>query len=131
MKLTYTVFADHADGTYAGIDSTHDEMLRKFAGFELGSLRVVNKLVLELGDKRVHEVMVPRIGIRAVNVDSVVRTLLGRGLITEAYTDNETGAIHYETTDLMLVQLGINSIEELPQISPLLTDGSDGFDDVL
>ncbi len=40
--------------------------------------------------------------IRAVNVDSVVRTLLGRGLITEAYTDNETGAIHYETTDLLL-----------------------------
>jgi segregation and condensation protein B len=67
--------------------------------------------------------------IRAVNVDSVVRTLLGRGLITEAYTDNETGAIHYETTDLLLVQLGINSIEELPLISPLLSDGSDGFDD--
>lgn len=69
--------------------------------------------------------------IRAVNVDSVVRTLLGRGLITEAYTDSETGAIHYATTDLMLVQLGINSIDELPKISPLLTDGSDGFDDVL
>ncbi len=33
--------------------------------------------------------------IRAVNVDSVVRTLLGRGLITEAFTDSETGAIHY------------------------------------
>jgi segregation and condensation protein B len=69
--------------------------------------------------------------IRAVNVDSVVRTLLGRGLITEAFTDSETGAIHYETTDLLLVQLGINSIDELPRISPLLTDGSDGFDDVL
>jgi segregation and condensation protein B len=68
--------------------------------------------------------------IRAVNVDSVVRTLLGRGLITEAFTDSETGAIHYETTDLLLVQLGINSIEELPQISPLLVDGVDGFDDV-
>ncbi|TAL43735.1 MAG: SMC-Scp complex subunit ScpB, partial [Salinibacterium sp.] len=67
--------------------------------------------------------------IRAVNVDSVVRTLLGRGLITEAFTDSETGAIHYETTDLLLVQLGINSIEELPHISPLLTDGSEGFDD--
>ena len=40
--------------------------------------------------------------IRAVNVDSVVRTLLGRGLITEAFTDSETGAIHYETTDLLL-----------------------------
>ncbi len=68
--------------------------------------------------------------IRAVNVDSVVRTLLGRGLITEAYTDSETGAIHYATTELLLVQLGINSLDELPLISPLLEDGADGFDDV-
>ncbi|MGV8884996.1 MAG: SMC-Scp complex subunit ScpB [Microbacteriaceae bacterium] len=67
--------------------------------------------------------------IRAVNVDSVVRTLLGRGLITEAFTDQETGAIHYATTDLLLVQLGINSLDELPLISPLLADGSDGFDE--
>lgn len=68
--------------------------------------------------------------IRAVNVDSVVRTLLGRGLITEAFTDSETGAIHYATTDLLLTQLGINSLDELPLISPLLEDGADGFDDV-
>lgn len=68
--------------------------------------------------------------IRAVNVDSVVRTLLGRGLITEAFTDSETGAIHYETTELLLSQLGINTLEDLPQISPLLADGSEGFDDV-
>jgi len=67
--------------------------------------------------------------IRAVNVDSVVRTLLGRGLITEAFTDSETGAIHYATTDLLLSQMGVNSIEELPLISPLLDDGSAGFDD--
>ena len=67
--------------------------------------------------------------IRAVNVDSVVRTLLGRGLITEAFTDNETGAIHYSTTDLLLTQLGINSLDELPLISPLLEDGSEGFDE--
>jgi segregation and condensation protein B len=68
--------------------------------------------------------------IRAVNVDSVVRTLLGRGLIQEAYTDSETGAIHYETSPLLLTSLGINSLDELPKISPLLADGSDGFDDV-
>jgi segregation and condensation protein B len=66
--------------------------------------------------------------IRAVNVDSVVRTLLGRGLITELFTDAETGAINYGTTDLLLGQLGINSIDELPHISPLLADGTDGFD---
>ena len=67
--------------------------------------------------------------IRAVNVDSVVRTLLGRGLVTEAYTDSETGAIHYETTELLLVQLGINSLDELPPVSPFLADGSGGFDE--
>jgi segregation and condensation protein B len=66
--------------------------------------------------------------IRAVNVDSVVRTLLGRGLIAEAFTDPETGAIHYETTPLLLTQLGINSLDELPPISPMLSDGMDGFD---
>ncbi|MFZ4895067.1 SMC-Scp complex subunit ScpB [Plantibacter sp. Mn2098] len=66
--------------------------------------------------------------IRAVNVDSVVRTLLGRGLITEMFTDSETGAINYGTTDLLLTQLGINAIDELPQISPLLDDGQEGFD---
>jgi segregation and condensation protein B len=65
--------------------------------------------------------------IRAVNVDSVVRTLAGRGLITELFTDSETGAINYGTTDLLLQQLGINSIDELPPISPLLADGTEGF----
>jgi len=67
--------------------------------------------------------------IRAVNVDSVVRTLLARGLITELYTDPETGAINYGTTDQLLVHLGINSLDELPPISPLLEDGEDGFDE--
>lgn len=65
--------------------------------------------------------------IRAVNVDSVVRTLLARGLITEVFTDPDTGAIHYGTTDALLVNLGINSLDELPPISPLLDDGADGF----
>ena len=66
--------------------------------------------------------------IRAVNVDSVVRTLVARGLITELFTDPETGAINYGTTDALLVNLGINSLDELPHISPLLDDGADGFD---
>lgn len=69
--------------------------------------------------------------IRAVNVDSVVRTLLGRGLITEAFTDAETGAINYATTELLLTQLGVNSLDELPPISPLLEDGAEGFSNEL
>ena len=66
--------------------------------------------------------------IRAVNVDSVVRTLLSRGLITELFADSETGAINYGTTELLLTQLGINSLDELPPISPLLADGTEGFE---
>jgi len=71
--------------------------------------------------------------VRAVNVDSVVRTLLGRGLVTEVGHDAETGAILYGTTDALLVNLGINSLDELPPISPLLDDvdavGADGIDE--
>ncbi|CAH0172438.1 SMC-Scp complex subunit ScpB [Microbacterium sp. Bi121] len=67
--------------------------------------------------------------IRAVNVDSVVRTLLARGLITELFADSETGAINYGTTDALLQNLGINSLDELPPISPLLDDGAEGFDE--
>jgi segregation and condensation protein B len=66
--------------------------------------------------------------IRAVNVDGVVRTLVSRGLITEVTTDVETGAVLYGTTDLLLTQLGINSLEEMPAIAPLLPDGQEGFD---
>lgn len=66
--------------------------------------------------------------IRAVNVDSVVRTLLSRGLITELYTDSESGAIHYGTTELTLQLLGINSLDELPLISPYLPSANSEFD---
>ena len=68
--------------------------------------------------------------IRAVNVDTVLRTLLSRGLITESHTDPETGAIFYVTTDLLLQELGIESLDQLPPLSPLLDDGAEGFDDV-
>ncbi|WP_243228153.1 SMC-Scp complex subunit ScpB [Microbacterium sp. CIAB417] len=68
--------------------------------------------------------------IRAVNVDSVVRTLVGRGLITEVGHDGETGAILYGTTDALLEKLGVNTIDELPHISPLLDDGSTGFEEI-
>ena len=66
--------------------------------------------------------------IRAVNVDSVVRTLLSRGLVTELFADAETGAINYGTTELLLTQLGVNGLDELPHISPLLEGGNEGFD---
>jgi segregation and condensation protein B len=65
--------------------------------------------------------------IRGVNVDSVVRTLLSRGLITELYLDSDSGAAMFGTTDLLLEVLGINSLEELPLVSPYLP-GQDDID---
>jgi segregation and condensation protein B len=62
-----------------------------------------------------------------VNVDSVVRTLLSRGLIAELFVDAETGAAMFGTTELLLEVLGINSLDELPQISPYLP-GQDDID---
>jgi len=69
--------------------------------------------------------------IRSVNVDSVVRTLLSRGLIGELFTDAETGAINYGTTELTLQLLGINSLDELPLISPYLPSADGDFENGL
>lgn len=65
--------------------------------------------------------------VRAVNVDSVVRTLASRGLVTEVGHDQVTGAILYGTNDTLLGFLGISSIDELPPIAPFLDDPSEGF----
>ena len=69
--------------------------------------------------------------IRSVNVDSVVRTLISRGLIAELFTDAETGAINYGTTELTLQLLGINSLDELPLISPYLPSADGDFENGL
>ncbi|WP_312181009.1 SMC-Scp complex subunit ScpB [Arthrobacter sp.] len=58
--------------------------------------------------------------IRGVNVDSVVRTLIQRGLLEEAGTEPETGSLLYVTTPYFLEKLGLGSLEELPQIAPHL-----------
>jgi segregation and condensation protein B len=60
--------------------------------------------------------------VRGVNVDAVMRTLLARGLITEAGTDDDTGAVTFGTTELFLGRLGLTSLAELPDIAPLLPD---------
>jgi segregation and condensation protein B len=63
--------------------------------------------------------------IRGVSVDSVVRTLISRGLVTELYTDGETGAVMFGTSEILLAELGINSLDELPPISPHLPSQDD------
>jgi len=60
--------------------------------------------------------------VRGVNVDGVVKTLLVRGLITEAGEDPVTGAVTFGTTPLFLQKLGLNSLRELPDLAPLLPD---------
>jgi len=60
--------------------------------------------------------------VRGVNVDAVMRTLLARGLITEAGVDADTGAVTFATTDLFLERLGLTSMADLPDIAPLLPD---------
>ncbi len=60
--------------------------------------------------------------VRGVNVDAVMRTLLARGLITEAGTDADTGAVTFATTELFLERLGLSSLTDLPDIAPLLPD---------
>ena len=60
--------------------------------------------------------------VRGVNVDAVMRTLLARGLITEAGTDSDTGATTFATTELFLERLGLSSLTDLPDIAPLLPD---------
>lgn len=60
--------------------------------------------------------------VRGVNVDGVMRTLLARGLVAEAGEDPSTGAHLYVTTNLFLEQLGIASLDELPDLAPLLPD---------
>lgn len=60
--------------------------------------------------------------VRGVNVDAVMRTLVARGLITEAGSDPDSGAMTFATTELFLERLGLSSLTELPDIAPLLPD---------
>ena len=68
-------------------------------------------------------------GVRGVNVDGVIRTLMSRGLIEDVGADPDTGGLLYRTTDLFLERLGLSDLSELPSLGPLLPD-IDGIDDV-
>ncbi|MGO1319054.1 MAG: SMC-Scp complex subunit ScpB [Galactobacter sp.] len=68
--------------------------------------------------------------IRGVNVDGVVRTLVTRKLIEERGEDEATGAVLFGTTGAFLEHLGLDSIDELPELSPLLP-GVENLDEIL
>jgi segregation and condensation protein B len=60
--------------------------------------------------------------VRGVNVDGVMRTLLARGLISEAGHDPESGAVLFATTSYFLERMGLQSLDELPPLAPQLPE---------
>jgi segregation and condensation protein B len=68
--------------------------------------------------------------IRGVNVDGVMRTLMSRGLVEEAGVDESTGAHLYRTTGYFLERIGVQSIDELPELAPYLPDLADLEDEL-
>ena len=61
--------------------------------------------------------------IRGVNVDGVARTLQQRGYIKEVARDPGPGnAAMYGTTALFLERIGIDSLQELPNLSDFVPD---------
>lgn len=56
--------------------------------------------------------------IRGVNVDSVMKTLLARGLVTEV--GEAAGAVQYGTTTEFLERMGLSTLDELPPLAPFL-----------
>ncbi|MDT0445667.1 SMC-Scp complex subunit ScpB [Streptomyces johnsoniae] len=60
--------------------------------------------------------------VRGVNCDGVMRTLLQRGLVAEAGTEPETGAILYVTTHYFLERMGLRGLDELPELAPFLPE---------
>jgi segregation and condensation protein B len=67
--------------------------------------------------------------IRGVNVDGVVRTLLARGLVAESAEEGPSGAHLYVTTPYFLERLGLRSLDELPNLAPLLPGNLDDLAD--
>lgn len=60
--------------------------------------------------------------VRGVSVDGVVRTLVSRGLVAEAGTDPDSGAVLYATTPFFLERMGLRDLDELPALAPYLPD---------
>ena len=69
--------------------------------------------------------------VRGVNCDSVLRTLTLRGLVEEAGTETETGAILYRTTGYFLERLGLASLAELPDLAPFLPEHVEDVEDAV
>ena len=70
--------------------------------------------------------------VRGVNVDGVMRTLLTRGLVEEAGTDDETGAHLYRTTTLLPgADRAHRRLDDLPELAPFLPEMADLEDELV
>ena len=63
--------------------------------------------------------------VRGVAVDSVVRTLLSRGLIEEVGAAESTGATLFATTQFFLQAMGLASLDQLEPLAPHLPAGEE------
>ena len=71
--------------------------------------------------------------VRGVNVDGVIRTLVSRGLVEEAGSDHESGAILYRTSPYFLERLGLGNLTQLPNLADFLPESTtiDALEDEL
>ncbi|MCO6558420.1 MAG: SMC-Scp complex subunit ScpB [Bifidobacterium sp.] len=63
--------------------------------------------------------------IRGVNSDGVVRALSVRGLIREEGADSDSRAAFLVTTGLFLEKMGLESLDQLPELAPFMPAASD------
>ncbi|PKQ26090.1 MAG: SMC-Scp complex subunit ScpB [Actinobacteria bacterium HGW-Actinobacteria-4] len=61
--------------------------------------------------------------VRGVNVDSVMKTLSARGLVTEV--GEVAGAVQYGTSTEFLERMGLQSLSDLPALAPYLPELAD------
>ncbi|MCH7229747.1 SMC-Scp complex subunit ScpB [Glycomyces sp. L485] len=67
--------------------------------------------------------------IRGVNCDGVIRTLLARGMVEECGSDPDSTATLYRTTTLFLEKLGLDSVDQLPELAPFLPNDVTDIED--
>ncbi|GAB2608305.1 SMC-Scp complex subunit ScpB [Kribbella endophytica] len=63
--------------------------------------------------------------IRGVNVDGVMRTLISRGLVEDAGADTESQATLYRTSSYFLERMGMQTLDDLPELAPYLPEMDD------
>jgi hypothetical protein len=59
-----------------------------------------------------------------------MRTLVTRGLVEEAGTDTESQATLYRTTSYFLERMGMQGLDDLPELAPYLPEMDDIEDEI-